>query len=345
MHVTAGDAMSEARLAVLSAVIDGDAGLAFRIVSDLMSDGCSFESVLFDVLAPLQQDVGRRWQHGDLGISEEHAATGAVETVVSLLAGSFMQPDEGEHVVVVCAEGDNHSLPARMVAAYLIYLGWRVTFLGASVPADDLASFLIDTTPDALMLSCGIATTLPGARASIRSAHAAGVPVVAGGRGFGKDPTWAQALGADAWMDDPLRLDDLLRTWDPDPASAEAAALDPDDEYHALAAARHSVLAEAAALALEWVAQPSGAEATNGRHRHRVAGDLRILFDTLLAALLLRDAGPLHEFTQWHLEFDVPPHSQRTTTPQILHGLRDATRGVSPLGSRYLDEAMSTLRT
>ena len=117
-----------------------------------------------------------------------------------------------------------------MIAAYLTYLGWRVTFLGATIPADDLGAFLADEKPHALVLSCSLTANLRGARESIRAAHDAGVPVVAGGRAFGANDERATAIGADGWLGDPRRLDDLLRTWDPNPAVTEANVFDKLEE-------------------------------------------------------------------------------------------------------------------
>ena len=112
-----------------------------------MDEGVPFDAVLFDYLGPVQREVGSRWQQADYRIAEEHAASTTTETVIALLAGSFDMDEAAPHVVVACAQGDTHSLPARMVSAYLTYLGWRVTFLGATLPAADLGAFLADEQP------------------------------------------------------------------------------------------------------------------------------------------------------------------------------------------------------
>jgi methanogenic corrinoid protein MtbC1 len=274
-------------LGIQSALLEGDAGLAYRLVSDLMADGVSFDQILFDVLAPLQRDVGARWLRADYRIAEEHAASAAVETVVALLAGSFDMPEEGTHVVVACAEGDNHSLPARMVAAYLTYLGWRVTFLGATLPADDLGAYLAEERPAALLLSCTATPNLLGARACIQAAHAAGVPVIAGGRAFGTDPARSRAVGADEWVGDPRRLDVLLEGWDPDIAAAEASALT-DEEARDLSAALRGCVETAVATDL------GGASVATTR------SDLLLLGATLVSAVLTDDASLVHEVLEWH---------------------------------------------
>lgn len=317
---------------MLAAVGQGDSGLAMDVVGGLMAEGLSFASILFDVIAPLQSEIGRRWQMGDYGIAEEHAATGAVETLVALLAGSFTSPDDGRHVVVACAEGDTHSLPARMVAAYLLYLGWRVTYLGSSVPAADLVTYLRELKPEALVLSCAIVTCLPGARASIEAAHNAGVPVLAGGRAFGLSPERAQRLGADAWVGHPGAIDETLRTWDPDITTSEGDAVRPTDDMARLESHRLDIVAEAARQARDAVED-------EGAARRRVRSDIQILFDALLAALLVRDPAVIRDFATWHRSLAAPTHAGAASAA-IVGGLRSAVAPLAESAAAYLDEAL-----
>lgn len=114
MNSTNAGTISSVRLAVTTALLGGDPASAFYMVRDLMEQGVPFDVVLFDVVAPAHANFGTRWQSGDYRIADEHAATGAVESLVAMLAGSFDLPEAGEPVVVTAAEGDHHSLPARL---------------------------------------------------------------------------------------------------------------------------------------------------------------------------------------------------------------------------------------
>ena len=194
-----GSDESAIQLGITSAAISADAGALYRIASSLMDEGVAFDSLLFDYLLPAERAVGHRWEQGDYLISEEHAATAAIETVISLLVGMFDQPEEAPHVVIAAAQGDDHSLPGRAVSAHLLFTGYRITFLGANVLATDLAEFLEAEGPDVLVLSCTMSSHLVGAHSSITAAKEAGVPVVVGGRAFGDDDARARRLGADAW--------------------------------------------------------------------------------------------------------------------------------------------------
>lgn len=324
------DPWRSARLAILAMASAGDAGAVYHLVADLMGDGVPFLTILFEVLSPLEAEVGSRWQQGDFCIADEHLVTATLETVVSLLAGSFDVPDDARRVVVACAEGDTHSLPARMVAAYLVFLGWRSVFLGAGQPASDLGAFLHEQPPEALILACAMATALPGARECIRVAHEAGVPVLAGGRGFGPDGRRAYALGADAWTADPGEIDVILNNWRPDPAAAEAKAPHGGEDLLRLEERRAGVVARALALLGE---QP-GDRANPAQFRP----DLELLLDALAASLLLDDAQAVTELAAWQRSRPAAAEEARATA--LLAALRAALGTDPPRGAAFLEAAV-----
>jgi methanogenic corrinoid protein MtbC1 len=324
------------RLALLSAALEGDAGTAFHLARRLMDDGVGFDEILFDVLVPVQKEVGRRWLLGDFRVAEEHAATAAVETLIASLAGFFDRPEEGSEVVVVCAEGETHALPGRLIATHLIYLGWRATFLGPSVPASDLETYLRETAPDALVLTCSLVTNLTGARASIRAAHSAGVPVLAGGSAFGTDGAVATALGADAWSADPREVDTVLDTWDPDIPAAENAAATPMPGLEDLAADRLGIVGAAA----ERLAARVSPE-TTAALRRTAWEDLALAFDALLGALTAADEQVLVEFCRWHRDHLDASEAAPGLATAILSSLDEVID--APEAAAYLASARSGL--
>ncbi len=293
------------RLGLIAVLLDGDAGTAFHQVLDLLDQGTPFEEVLYDVLAPIQADVGHRWQDGDYGIGDEHAVSAGVETLVAMLAGSFDQPTDGDTVVVATAEGDNHSLPAKILSAHLMYHGLRVINLGSSLPADALGAFLADHQPTALVLTCAMTSHLPGARRMIAEAHEAGVPVVAGGRGFGRDPLWAIALGADVWVDDPRRLPEELESLVPDVEAAEEAVMVRDAPGLADRWADLGALAES-------LANGAGGPAAT------IPEDVEVFARTFDAALLVDDPVPIVELVEWHRRLSRSTPDRVPTTDALL---------------------------
>ena len=134
-------AKDDERLAMLAALVNGDVPLAYRIAVELLAHGVPFDDIVIDVLSPVQAELGRRWAAGDLGVADEHAASAAVDDLLVRLGATAESPS-GPAVVVASAEHDAHALGGRVVASALALEGYRVMFLGASLPAADLADFL-----------------------------------------------------------------------------------------------------------------------------------------------------------------------------------------------------------
>jgi methanogenic corrinoid protein MtbC1 len=286
-----------------------------------MDEGTPLETVLFDVLLEVEREVGHRWQRGDYLVAEEHAVTASIETVVSLLAGSLDQPPEGTHVVVATVEGDSHSLPARAVSANLVFNGFRTTFLGANVLSSDLQEYLMEESPDALILSSAMAPHLLGARAGIEASHAAGVPVLVGGRGFGEHGRWATVLGADAWAPTLREVIPILRTWEPDPTKAEATAVRRSPELLSLVDNRSAVVARAEE---EWTARTPNLD--------RLAARVEIVTSVraLEASLLIGEPAPLVEVMSWQAQA-LPLHG--IAEPSSLHDAIAAALGTGLEGA------------
>ncbi|MBV9094157.1 MAG: cobalamin B12-binding domain-containing protein [Streptosporangiaceae bacterium] len=168
------------------------------------------------LLAEVQREVGRRWQHRQFSVADEHAATAVVDlalSAVALEAGPRRTAAVGGVVVVACAEEEWHVMPARMFAEQLRAAGREVVFLGASTPAAHLQRFLAADPPVALALSCTVPLYLPGARRAVSASHAAGVPVLAGGAAFGTSALRAVAIGADSWAPTPGSAAAALAGW------------------------------------------------------------------------------------------------------------------------------------
>ena len=240
MSIEADDrAKGSERLAMLAALVDGDVALAYRIAVELLADGVPFDDIVIDVLSPVQAELGRRWAAGDLGIADEHAASAAVDDLLVRLGATAESP-KGPAVVVSTAEHDAHALGGRVVASALALVGYRVMFLGASLPATDLADFLDLQHPFALALSCSISTALVGAARAIDAAHQLAIPVVGGGRAL---PTQERAtrLGFDALARVPGDAVTMLRAWElspPDPLNPRPARFPNTSRSHLAATTR-----------------------------------------------------------------------------------------------------------
>jgi methanogenic corrinoid protein MtbC1 len=134
----------------LASAHSGDHRGATRLVLDLVDDGVPADAVIEGLLVTAQRETGFRWHRDEWTIADEHVVTSTTAAVIEALTTTIDHRHDGRHLVVVCAEGDWHALPARLFAERMRIRGWGVSFLGGSTPADDVASFLARRRPDAL---------------------------------------------------------------------------------------------------------------------------------------------------------------------------------------------------
>ncbi len=233
------------RLALLAALVDGDRETAYHVATNLLHEGVSFESLVGEVLGPVQRELGRRWAQGDLGVADEHAATAASEDLVTLLCAGLTSSD-GPLVAVACPEGDAHSLPARVVSAVLSLRGFRSLLLGASLPAADLGDYLERQAPLGIALSVSMPSALYRAAASVAIAHEHDVPIVIGGRAVRDNELLARRLGADAWAGTADAAADVFDAWSTQPPNPLATSAPVPDEC--LAIDHHRAALTAAAI-------------------------------------------------------------------------------------------------
>src|SRR5690606_8203008 len=104
----------------LAAVAVGDRAGALEVVRRLQHGGASPLTVMTDVVAPAQQQVGELWATDAWSVAQEHAATAVSEAVLGLLGAQIPAPrDTTAPVVVSCVEQEWHALPALLVAEHL----------------------------------------------------------------------------------------------------------------------------------------------------------------------------------------------------------------------------------
>lgn len=93
------------------------------------------------VIAPLMSAIGERWRDGSLRIMHEHLATAVVRSILgSFQEAAFDTSGSAPAIVVTTPAGQLHEIGALMAAATAASEGWAVTYLGANLPAEDIAA-------------------------------------------------------------------------------------------------------------------------------------------------------------------------------------------------------------
>jgi diguanylate cyclase (GGDEF)-like protein/PAS domain S-box-containing protein len=261
-------------------------------VAGLRAAGFPVSQIVDDLLAPALVEFGRRWHHAGATVADEHAATAVVEAALAVAVSSSSGPStpgSGTNVVMICPEGEWHSLPARMASEVMRAAGIDVIFLGASLPAAALSHFLTEHRPTALAVSCTLPANLLGAARCVVAGHDAGVPVLVGGAAFGPDSRRALAIGADAHFVRVLDALPLLVSWT---RQKPLLRTTPSWDEESLTAERR--LPELAAQAQDGLVQrsPEGP-------LPRTQDNLKHVLGFAAASHLVDDPTVLSDFTAW----------------------------------------------
>jgi excisionase family DNA binding protein len=161
---------------------------------------------LFDEgVAGLMREVGERWGRGTIGVGQEHLVSQAVVEALSALSrrlGARGTPGRNggqpEGVAVVGSmEGDQHHIGSLCIRVLLEAQGWRVAFLGPSVPVEEFAALQSGLEAHLVCVSF----TPPHAPVDVERA----IRIL--GRFYRPERPYALALGGTAVDPSPLRED------------------------------------------------------------------------------------------------------------------------------------------
>jgi methanogenic corrinoid protein MtbC1 len=107
---------------------------------------------------PVLTEIGKRWQCGALQAAAEHFATNYLRQWLTGLLHALPTPSHGPLIWVACAPTELHEIGALLLATYLRRAGYRVHYLGQSLPAEGFATEVQRQQP-ALVLFSATTTT------------------------------------------------------------------------------------------------------------------------------------------------------------------------------------------
>jgi methanogenic corrinoid protein MtbC1 len=106
-----------------------------------------------DVVSRFLTDVGDRWHDGEMSPAHEHLASSVTRRVLDWVVEAHVVSPRAPRLVVATPAGERHELGAMLVAAAAAEEGWRVVYLGANLPAADVASAARQVRARAVALS------------------------------------------------------------------------------------------------------------------------------------------------------------------------------------------------
>lgn len=141
---------------------------------------------LEQVTVSLLHRIGDEWHAGRLTIPAEHLASSVVHALVMGVMRDVAPAGNAPRVVVATPAGERHAIGAALAGATAAAQGWHVIFLGADLPAADIATCATDVDAQLVALSVvyveNHADVLAELRA-LRSMLPARIGMIAGGAG------------------------------------------------------------------------------------------------------------------------------------------------------------------
>jgi DNA-binding transcriptional MerR regulator/methylmalonyl-CoA mutase cobalamin-binding subunit len=98
--------------------------------------------LLENIIAPLMQQIGDLWHTGRLRMAHEHLASEVVRHFLWNMRGSIA-PASAPGLFVTTPTGQVHEIGALIIATVARMDGWKVTYLGPNLPAEEIAAVVL----------------------------------------------------------------------------------------------------------------------------------------------------------------------------------------------------------
>jgi len=197
--VPATPAGGELSAALRQALDAFDEPAAQAVLDRLLAD-LSVPAVLRDVVLPYLADLGQRWQRGTASVAMEHFASNVIRGRLAGLARGWGS-GHGPQALLACPPGEQHDLALMIFGIVLHHHGWRIDYLGANTPLEEVARAAADSQPDLVVLAATRPQALEPLRAELADL-ARRVPLAFAGAGA--TAQIAEAAGAGLMAGDPV---------------------------------------------------------------------------------------------------------------------------------------------
>jgi corrinoid protein of di/trimethylamine methyltransferase len=191
-------------------VIDGEAEDAAALARQGLDAGLAAVDILDEGFVKGIEEVGDLFGKGEFFLPELVQGAEAMKAAVAVLQPAIDAAGGGRTTLGVAVAGtvagDIHEIGKTIVCSMLSAAGFTVTDVGCDVPVETFVEKCQELSPDLLLLSALLTTTMPNQQKTIEALKVAGlrdsVKVMIGGA-----PTtraWADEIGADGYAEDAI---------------------------------------------------------------------------------------------------------------------------------------------
>ena len=188
------------------AVLSGDAEQAVATTNEGLGGDVEPTALLFDAMIPALEEVGRRFEAGEVFLPEMLIAANAMQKAMTILRPLIVAAGVetiGRFVMGTVA-GDIHDVGKNLCDVMLEGAGFEVIDLGINVPGQGFVDAIRDHQPDVVGMSAFLTTTALEFARNIELIEEAGlrdrVKILIGGAPV--DQALVDSVGADGWAPD-----------------------------------------------------------------------------------------------------------------------------------------------
>jgi methanogenic corrinoid protein MtbC1 len=182
--------------------LEGSPEDATALVLDELGRNLTPSDAYVRVLLPAEKEVGQLWHVGDVSIAEERLVSETTRSLMALIAARHAPREPSGRSLIAAAVATNaHDIGLRAAADLFRLAGWRCLYLGANIPAEEIARAAEIFDVDLVVLNATLTTQLSSLGEAIRTIRtlAPKRKILAGGSALDGVPDLAQQLGADAY--------------------------------------------------------------------------------------------------------------------------------------------------
>ena len=178
---------------LLNVLVQRDVNKADQLLGEMLALSTPEDLTLY-VIGPTMAAIGEAWEHSRISVAVEHLATNYLRQKLMMWMVSGPPPQTRSPIVLACAPNEYHEGSLLMAGALLRRRRWLVSYLGQAVPLPDLAAFVHDINPLAVVLVAMMensAAELVDWPQWLPEAAQSGKPIISyAGRIFNEKPEW-----------------------------------------------------------------------------------------------------------------------------------------------------------
>jgi MerR family transcriptional regulator, light-induced transcriptional regulator len=187
---------------VVDAAVDATRNLGAAELEDILARAAvvyGHHGLLENVVSPFAVKVGDLWREGVITAAHEHFASAVIRNFLIRHSKPYAMNGGTPVLVVGTPAGQLHEIGAVMAAAAANDMGWRVIYLGTSLPAVEIAGAAIQNKARAVALSLvfpGDDPNVPAELENLRRHLPAEIKIIAGGRAADSYALTLKKIGA-----------------------------------------------------------------------------------------------------------------------------------------------------